>query len=448
MTKPRYNQNVSLTIKSIGANGEGVGYWHGYTLFVDKTLPGEVVRGRLVECQKRYGRVNPLSISEPSPLRVAPACPLYERCGGCQLMHLGYDHQLEAKRQRVLNDFEKFGRMTDVEVKPCIASPNPVAYRNKIQMPVGNSPQGLVFGLYARDSHDLVAIDHCVVHCELGERVYEIVCDILKRSGVRAYDAETGSGELRYLLIKTAVHAQQVLVVLVTHGDASQALVEAAKEMMARCPQVKGVVQNINSGSGNVVLGQEYRTLAGAGSIEETLRGLVFKVSPASFFQVNTLQAENLYDKALDLAGLTGHETVLDAYCGVGTLALLAARRACKVIGVECVAPAIEDAKENAKRNGIVNAHFVCDNAESFVETLEGVDVALLNPPRKGCEASFLEGLGKLKPRTIVYISCDPATLARDLSRLKQHGYQVGSVHPFDMFPHTAHVECVVKLVS
>ena len=265
-------------------------------------------------------------------------------------------------------------------------------------------------------------------------------------SGIKPYDPATGKGELRHILIRSAVHTQEALVVLVTNGNSSEALSRIADAVMAQCPNVKGVVHNKHTGRDNVILGKSYQVLKGAGYIHEKLVNMTFKVSPASFFQVNPAQAENLYAKALEFAELTGKETVLDAYCGVGTLSLFFAKQAKNVIGVECVPEAIEDAKTNAQLNHIANVSFMCATSESSIESLSAIDVVLLNPPRSGCAASFLDGIGLLSPKRLVYISCDPATLARDLAHLRTVGYTVDEIQPFDMFPQTAHVECVVKL--
>lgn len=443
MPKPRYNQNISVTIQSLGMNGEGVGYWHGYTIFVDGALPGEEVRGRLIQRESKFGRLQVSSIHNSSPGRVEPPCPLFGRCGGCQLMHLSYEHQLELKRQLVIQAFERVGRLTDIQVEPCVASPSPLAYRNKIQLPVAASSEGIQIGLYARNSHELIGVDHCLVHCDLGESVFHKVSTIVKESGISPYIHEDHSGELRYVLIKTAVNTQQVLVTFVTNGEGSDTFHTIAETIMQQCPKVKGVIQNINNLQGNVVLSGGFRVLAGNAYIEEEVLGLTFKVSPASFFQVNTAQAENLYTKALEISELEGSETVLDAYCGVGTLSLMIARKAKQVIGIECVPEAIRDAIANAALNNIHNAKFLCDQAEAAISSLSSIDVAFLNPPRKGCDQKFLEKLAELSPKRIVYISCDPGTLSRDLAFLRKVNYSIGTIHPFDMFPQTSHVECV-----
>lgn len=437
---------VELTIHNMGINGEGVGSLDGYTLFVEGALPGEIVRVSITERNKNYGRADLISIVRASPDRVAPPCPLFGKCGGCQLMHLSYAKQLETKRQRVADALQRIGKITGVTVEPCVPSPLELAYRNKIQLPVRKEEHGMALGLYARNSHALVEVDHCHIHCELGEEVFKEVRAIVKRSKIVPYDAATGKGELRHLLIKSAVNSNEALVVLVTTSACTEHLSQIAKEIMQKVPAVKGVVHNINKGKGNVILGRIYDTLEGVGMITESICGMTFKVSAASFFQVNPLQAEKMYSKALEYASLTGQEQVLDAYCGVGTLSLFFAKHAKKVIGVECVAEAILDAEENAKCNEIKNATFVCADAERYIKTVSSIDVVLLNPPRKGCDEAFLEGVGILRPKSVIYISCDPATLARDLLQLSKFGYRVEAVQPYDMFPQTAHVETVVKL--
>lgn len=447
MHPPKLNQKIKLSIHNMGSAGEGIGQYQGFTVFVDGALTDEVVEARLYQRQKRFGRASLLSLVEPSPHRVDPPCPLFGRCGGCQLMHLSYSEQLVVKQQRVIDALQRIGKINDVEVAPCLPSPSPLAYRNKIQMPVKPcGKDGLSIGLYARSSHELVEVDKCYIHCTLGEDVYKKIAPIIKQSGIHAYDPVTGVGELRHLIIKSAVKTAEVLVVLVTKGDITPVLKGIAEKIMASCPSVKGVVHNINTERDNVILGSRYHVLKGSGTIQEKLCGLMFNVSPASFFQVNPQQAECLYDKALECADLKGHEVVLDAYCGVGTMSLFFAKHAKQVIGVECVSEAIEDAKNNAKLNQISNATFICANAETFINTLSEIDVIILNPPRKGCEISFLEGIGRLRPKTVVYISCDPATLSRDLAILRGLGYDIDVIQPFDMFPQTAHVECVVKL--
>ncbi|MBS3904266.1 MAG: 23S rRNA (uracil(1939)-C(5))-methyltransferase RlmD [Simkania sp.] len=439
-------QNIELYIERLGINGEGVAHWHGFTVFIEGALPGETVLATLYEKRKQFGRAKLIKQVVSSPHRIDAPCPLFSRCGGCQLMHLEYAQQLETKRERVVDALERIGKIFDVEVLPCEPSPSPLAYRNKIQLPCTSGESTIRLGLYARNTHDLVIVDKCYIHCHLGEKAFQKIQSILQTSSFSAYDQHTGNGELKHVLIKTAVYSGQVLVTIVTKTEGPIFLPMLAQQMMEAVPEIRGVVQNINPAKNNVVLGTQYRTLAGEDFIEEKLLGLCFKVSSASFFQVNPAQAEKLYRKALEFAALTGNETVLDAYCGVGTLSLIFASQAKEVIGVECVPEAIADAQENARRNGIRNVHFACTEAEEWISTFTEIDVAVLNPPRKGCERQFLEKVILLQPRSIVYISCDPATLARDLLFLSSKGYKIDAVQPFDMFPQTAHVECVVRM--
>jgi len=431
--KPQLNQKITLTIKRLGIHGEGIGDHHGFTVFVDGALPGESVTVSIDEVRKNFARGTVISTEKSSPHRVKPPCPVFGRCGGCQLMHLDYPKQLEAKRQRVFDSLERIGKIFNVPVLACIPSPSVLAYRNKIQLPVIMGPT-LQMGLYAFNSHDIIEIEKCYIHCSLGEQVFAKVKQILKT---------TRDPGIKFVVIKTAVYTNQALVILVTDREGD--LTTTAKKIVESSPEIKGVVQNINCSSSNAVLGKIYKTLAGESSIIDQICGLRFKVSPASFFQVNPAQAENLYQKALEFCELKGDETVLDAYCGVGTLSLVLAPHAKRVIGVECVPDAIADAKENAKLNGITNTSFHAAQAEDFIGTVTAVDVAVLNPPRKGCEPAFLEKLLQLRPKRIVYVSCDPATLARDLAIL-QKKYTVDTVQPFDMFPQTVHVESVARL--
>jgi 23S rRNA (uracil1939-C5)-methyltransferase len=439
-------QTISLKIHGLGSGGEGIGHFNGYVVFVDGALPGEIVKARLFQCRKRQGWAHLLTISHSSCDRIIPPCEYFGRCGGCQLMHLSYPKQLEIKRQRVVDALRRIGKIDMCEVAPCLPSPLSLGYRNKIQLPVRKEEKEVVLGLYARSSHDLIDVKSCHIHSPLGEQVYRQVRKSVQHSGIVPYDPTNGEGELRHLLIKSAVNTGEALVILVTNQESSPKLLSLAKEIISHSDAVKGVVHNMQLGRDNVILGSTYKVLEGVGSIQEHLCGLTFKVSPASFFQINPGQAERLYIQARTYAEVTGQETILDAHCGVGTLSLFFAQQVKRVIGVECVPEAIRDAQENARLNGIENVSFVCARSETLITALSNIDLVLLNPPRKGCEPSLLEGIGSLSPKRVIYISCDPATLARDLAHLCTSGYKVDAVQPYDMFPQTAHVECVVKL--
>lgn len=429
--KPTLQQQITLTVQRLGIHGEGIGSWEGFTIFVEGALPGEEVRAVVYEVRKNYGRARLLERLTTSPYRTSPPCPVFGRCGGCQLMHLEYAQQLEAKRERVVDALQRIGKI-HTEVLPCVPSPSPLSYRNKIQLPYKDG----CLGLYAFNSHDLIPIERCYIHCPIGEQAFEHVRKIIQSFSPRY---------LRHVLIKTAVHTKQVLVILVTQGEGD--LQEVARAIKNSMPEIKGVVQNINPSSSNTILGSLNQTLAGEGAIFDSICGLTFKISPHSFFQVNPAQAEQLYQKAIESCHLQGTESVLDAYCGVGTLSILMAQRARKVLGIESVPEAICDAKENARLNHIENVTFTCTLAEDFAYP-DAIDVAVINPPRKGCDPHFLQKLIEKSPKQLVYISCDPATLARDLAILQAGKYQIQNVIPFDMFPQTVHVETLVKLSS
>ncbi len=437
---------IELNIERLGVHGEGVGYLDGYTVFVEGALPGEKIQARLIQQKKTYGKAELIAVDQKSPDRVQPICPVAGKCGGCQVMHLDYPAQLEMKRQRVVDAFVRIAKMPDLQIQPCVASPSSLYYRNKIQAPIRPSEKGVKIGFNRRNSHNLVEVETCYIHCALGQKVYDAAVKELKASGISAYDWKTGKGELRYLIIKTAVNTGQALVVFVTQGNARKQLTAMAQKIRKKCPEVQGVIHNINTRAQNVVLGNRYELLDGSETMEEEILGLRFRVSAASFFQVNPHQAALLYEKAFAFSDLQGDETVLDAYCGVGTLSLLFAREAKKVVGVECVSQAVDDARKNAELNRIENVRFVCAQAEKWIQDSDPVDLVLLNPPRKGCDPALLHALGKAKPSRIVYVSCDPATLARDLAILAELGYCVDEVQPVDMFPQTAHVETIAKI--
>lgn len=438
--RPLVGEEFDLEIERLGVYGEGVGKHHGYTIFVQGALPKERVRVRLQERRKNFGRAEVLQYHTSSPHRVDPICPLFGKCGGCQLMHLSYEEQLNIKRDKVVDALKRIGHCIDPSVSHCVPSDLPLAYRNKIQMPVGSKEGSTYLGLYAQASHDLIEVPRCYIHTDLGEHVMRTI-----QMKCREYK---GGDSLRAVLIKTAVEKGEVLVSFITKVRQKEYIERLGKEIMDLHPEVKGIVENVNPSSSNTILGPTYYPILGTPFIEETLCGLTFKISAASFFQVNRGQAEKLYQIALHFLALSATETVLDAYCGVGTFSLILAQYAKRVIGIEVVPEAIADAKENKERNRIDKVDFLCGRAEVLIEKLQGIDSALLNPPRGGCERIFLEALLTLKPAKIVYISCDPATLARDVAILTAGGYTLNVVTPLDMFPQTAHVESIACLSS
>lgn len=410
---------MKTTINSLGASGEGVGTLeNGMKVFVDGALPGEEVEITLLEQKKTYAKAKLEKILSPSKQRTKPVCPLFGTCGGCQIMHLNYEAQLAIKQQRVIDALERIGKIKNPPVAPTKPSPMPLHYRNKIQLPIA----GGLIGLYQKASHDIIDVPECYIHCEPGEEIYHWIRKHLNSPSVRT------------LYLRSALFNEETVVTLITDG--SDNLLPFAKKLMERHPRVVGVVENINKAQTNVLLGKTFRTLLGRPHLFEKIGGKTFKIAPNSFFQVNPWQATLLFEEAIKLAQIQPHETVLDAYTGVGTFALFAADFAKEVRGIECIPEAIANAKENAKLNGITNCHFQVGKAHA-----EKADITFLNPPRKGCDPSVLKSLSSKK---IIYISCDPATLARDLAQLSNYRIQV--IQPFDLFPQTTHVETLVAL--
>ncbi len=431
-----------ITITSMGSNGEGVGHHEGRPVFIEGALPGESVLVESTIQKKKYLKAKIVKILKESPERTKAPCPYFSVCGGCQLMHLSDSGQLTMKRQRVVDALERIGGLKGIEVAPTLASRETLHYRNKVQLPL--SPNGKL-GLYARGTHRVVEVERCLIHCDQGEALLKEVRKAIRESKITPYNEQTGRGELRHVLIRSAISTGESLLLFVTTGKGKEKFKRLAEQLLPLSSSLKGVYLCINKRRDNVILSHDYHHLVGEKRITETINDLHFSVSPASFFQVNPKQAEQLYATALEFAELKSGDILLDAYCGVGTLALLAASKVKEVIGVEVVPEAIVDAKANAKRNGVQNATFHCAATEKALELFEKVDVVLINPPRKGCDEKVIDALLTKEPKRIVYVSCDPATLARDLKRLST-GYNVIKVQPVDMFPQTSHVETVVLL--
>lgn len=440
-------QVVTLEITGYGHSGEGVGRYDDFTVFVTGALRGEEVEARITEVHRNFARAKTLRILRPAPERVEPACALYGRCGGCQLLHLAYPAQLELKRQRVIDALTRLGGLADVPVHPTIGMAHPWHYRNKVQYPVALMEGKIVLGCYERYSHRVVPTEDCLIQQEVNNRLMRAVRRLAQEWRLVPYDERTGRGFLRHVLIKNAAGTGEAMVVLVTNGAEFPHGEEFGAALAAEVPQLVSLAQNINLLRTNVVLGPQTKILWGKEAIVDEVAGMRFRVSATSFFQVNPLQTEVLYERALAYAGLTGKETVLDVYCGVGSLTLFLARRARRVYGVEVVEEAIRDAEENARLNGIENVTFLVGEAERVLPKLAAIgtrfETAVLDPPRAGCEPQVLQTLAEIGVKKIVYVSCNPSTLARDLKFLGEWGYTAREVQPVDMFPHTFHVECV-----
>ncbi|MCZ8519744.1 MULTISPECIES: 23S rRNA (uracil(1939)-C(5))-methyltransferase RlmD [Paenibacillus] len=455
------NEDYTADIVGIGHEGEGVGRVNGYTLFVPGALPGEKVRLKVVKVKKQYGYAKLLDVLEASPDRIDAPCPIYKQCGGCQLQHLSYEAQMRWKRQLVIDNLTRIGKLQVVGereegilVHPTLGMSDPWRYRNKAQVPIGlaeTEEGGLVGGFYAQGSHRIIDMEACLIQHENNDAVVGAVKKIARELGIRPYSEETGRGLLRHVIARYGFNTGEIMVVLVTSGRDLPHADKLTGLIRRDVPGVTSIVQNINTRQTNVIFGDETRTLWGSDVIYDTIGEIRFAISARSFYQVNPVQTEVLYGKALEYAALTGRETVIDAYCGIGTISLFLAQRADQVYGVEIVPEAIEDARANARLNGIRNAAFEAGPAEVVIPAwrAKGIapDVIVVDPPRKGCDPALLETILAMRPERVVYVSCNPSTLARDLRVLEDGGYRTVQVQPVDMFPHTVHVESVAVLV-
>ena len=468
------NDCVELTIEDIGVSGEGIGKVDGYTLFVKDTVIGDVVRVKIMKAKKNYGYARLMDIIKPSKDRVEPACPIARQCGGCQIQAMNYNAQLKYKQKLVKDNLLRISGLTegvDYEMCEILGMDTPFRYRNKAQYPVGEDKDGnIVMGFYAGHTHSIIACpdDDCMLGHSDNAFILNTVKEWMKEYRVRAYNENIHKGTVRHVLIRTGYHTDEVMVCLVIkkmlRKEAADGLVKAIQKLKIN---VASLVVNINKEDTNVILGKECITLYGRPYIEDYIGDIKFQISPLSFYQVNPKQTEVLYNKALEFAGLKGNESVWDMYCGIGTISLFLAKKAGKVYGVEIVPQAIEDAKNNAKINNIDNAEFFVGKAEevvpAFYKKQTGVqsdndstdskeydmtrpDVVVVDPPRKGCDKKLLDTIVSMTPDRIVYVSCDSATLARDLKLLVEYGYKVEKVQPVDQFGNTVHVETVVLL--
>lgn len=455
------NDIFDLEITDMGVDGEGIGHFDGMTFFVKDALIGDVIRARAMKLKKNYGYARVEEVLTPSAFRVKPECPHHRRCGGCQIQALSYDKQLEFKQEKVRGNLIRIGGFSaeemDAKMLPVIGMEHPFRYRNKAQFPVGTDKEGnVVTGFYAARTHSIIPIDDCLLGVEENAPILEAVKDWMKANGVSAYNEETGKGLLRHVLIRFGFTTKEIMVCLIINGRT----LPAQSDLISRLEKFEGMTSisiNINTKNTNVILGDVTECIWGQAYITDYLGQVAYHISPQSFYQVNPVQTEKLYSTALEYAELTGEEYVWDLYCGIGTISLFLAQKAKKVYGVEIVPQAIEDAKNNAKLNGFENAEFFVGKAEEvlpeFYENLkEGdemltPDVIVVDPPRKGCDQMCLDTMLKMQPKRIVYVSCDSATLARDLRILCDGGYEIDKVRAVDQFPHTGHIETVVKLV-
>ena len=438
-----------VNISSLGSSGEGVGRVSDFTVFVNGALPGEEVKAKITEVKKTYAIGKLMEVVKASPERIKPACPIYAECGGCQLQHISYEGQMQVKRQQVKDAMERIGHQKDLTVLPVLGAENPWHYRNKVAFPVGKEKGKTIIGCFAQGTHKIIDASNCLIQDELNNDAINAVKEIIDKLGIPAYNEDTHTGVMRHVVARTGMKGQ-LMVVLVTATQELKRKKEIIKMLRSRLPQMVSLQQNIQTYRNNVILGRETKLLWGRPTIKAKLGKFAFNVSARSFFQVNTRQAEVLYDTALEYAQLTGKETVIDAYCGTGTISLYLAQKARKVYGVEIVSPAIKDAEKNARENNVRNAEFIVGDCTKVMPRLykQGVrpDVVVVDPPRAGCTEAVLQTFASMQPKRIVYVSCNPATLARDIEIMAKLGYKAKKVQPVDMFSHSSHVETVVLL--
>ena len=442
-------KSYEIEIKTLGTSGEGVGRYQEFTVFVPYALPGEKVLAGIEEVKKTYAKGKLQKILTKSADRVAPICAIYDKCGGCQLQHLDYMAQLKAKRQQVIDAITRIGKQSDVYVEPTIGAATPWNYRNKMQFPIGKQKGKTIIGCFAQGSHQIIDTTDCHIQKEGNNEVVNAIREIVNKLNIPVYNEDKHSGVLRHVVGRVGKKGD-IMVVIVTASDKMPREKEFVKMLRAKLPKVVSIQQNIQTYRNNVIMGRDTKLLWGKPTILDNIGRLSFHISPRSFFQVNTEQAEVLYNKALEFADLHGEETVIDAYCGTGTITLFLAQKAREVYGIEIVKPAIQDAKKNTRDNNVRNAEFIVGDATVIMPKLyrQGIraNVVVVDPPRAGCTEVVLETFANMKPEKIVYVSCNPASLARDMAVLAKLGYKAKKVQPVDMFPNTSHVETVVPL--
>ena len=491
------NDMVTVTIEDVGMEGEGIGKIDGFPLFIKDTVVGDTVEAKIIKSKKNYAYARVEKVVTPSPFRVEPPCKSHRQCGGCQIQALSYDRQLAFKQDKVRNNLLRIGGFSEAEVdrvmEPVVGMENPLRYRNKAQYPFGTDRQGNpITGFYAGRTHSIISNTECYLGREENREILQTILDYMKEYHVNAYDEETGKGLIRHALIRTGFYTGEIMVCLVINYQGKKEAASSASEgknaktgrgklatgeahylpeqdkLVEKLALIKGMTSvsvSINTERTNVIMGKEIHTIWGSDTITDKIRvrdtgkvdmpytgeELTFSISPLSFYQVNPMQTEKLYSLALEYAGLTGKESVWDLYCGIGTISLFMALRAKEVYGVEIIPQAIDDARQNAVRNHISNAEFFVGKAEevlpaAYEKEESHPDVIVVDPPRKGCDEKCLDTMLKMAPSRIVYVSCDSATLARDLKLLCAGGYRLERVRPVDQFAHTVHVETVVLL--
>ena len=444
------SQIVTVEIVDLGHKGEAIGKADGFTVFVDGALKGDTAKVKIVKVKKNYAVGELIEIIKKSADRVEPRCSITGICGGCTIMNMDYEKQLELKQNLIYESLTRIGKLENPNIKPIIGMENPYNYRNKAQYPVGINEQGEIeIGFYKKRTHDIVEFDTCHIQHESNDEIIQTIKDYVKRKNISVYNEKTGSGILRRIVTKVGFATGEIMIVLVTTSG-GRYFEELVTELVAKNPHIKSIIQNINKSTGNAVLGPKSKLLYGKETITDKIGNLEFEISARSFYQVNPVQTQVMYQKVMDYIGLTGEETVFDIYCGIGTISLFLAQKAKKVYGIEIVPEAIEDAHRNAEINNLTNTEFICGNAQEVVPELYGkgirADAVVVDPPRKGIEEIVLQTIADMKVPKIVYVSCNPSTMARDIEMLGRLGYQMDECTGVDNFCHSMHVESIILM--
>ena len=444
------NQEYIIDVIDNGFEGEGIAKIDGFTIFIPNAIKGEKLKILIVKVLSSHAFGKILEIINKSDKRIESDCITYKRCGGCNLRHIKYDETLKMKQNAVQSLVNKTLK-TKIQVKETIGMGNPYHYRNKAQYPVGVDKQGNpIMGVFANRTHEIIPIDNCLIQNEKSQQIAKFILDFVRENNISIYDEKTGKGLIRHIVTKIGIKTNEIMCVIVLNGRTIPKEKELVTEILEKFPEVKTIVKNINTKNTNVIMGKENINIYDNGYIYDILGDFKFKISPLSFYQVNPVQAEKLYELGVQAARISENDIVFDLYCGIGTISLFMAKYAKKVYGIEIVEEAVNDAKENSKMNGISNVEFIAGDVENILDELINdkkiiPDIVMVDPPRKGLDNKSIENIMSIKPKKLVYISCNPATLVRDLSKLEGL-YGVHEVIPVDMFPFTSHVECVALM--
>ena len=444
------NNYYNIEILDLGTNGEGIGKISGFTIFVNYALPKEIVFIKIIKVKKNYAYAKLIKIIKKSPKRLEPPCKYYQKCGGCNLQHLEYFEQLNLKTNIVLNNIKKIGKINNFEIFDTIPAPNKFYYRNKMQLPINFKNENINIGFYSPRSHNIINISNCLIQNKINDLILKKTNEVIKENNIIPYNEDTNLGTLRHVITRVSLKTNQIVICFVIN-DKTPNLKKILIEKFKHIQNLSGLILNFNNKKTNVILGEKNETILGENYIIDFIKDIKFKVSIFSFYQINPVQTEVLYDKVLDFANLNGDEIVIDAYCGIGTISLFLAKKCKKVYGIEIVKSAIEDAFYNSNINNIKNTDFILGKAEEKIRYLiyekkVMPDLIVLDPPRKGCDKELLKSIVFAKPKKVIYVSCDSATLSRDLKYLCENGFVLKKVQPIDMFCMTTHVETVCLL--